>query len=477
MAQTTTQIATDATAAIISSTSAATNFNVGSGIRSIIDMLAAEGAVLDQQNEELVALAINNALLQALGEAPVDATGSIYLLQFSVSASSSQSITLAAGTAVTIPSSTLQWLTGQSITIAPGANQSITAACTTTGVITNVPANTITQLVVPVAYVTVTNLSSQPVVPGQDAGTTVQVQAQLSNGIAKLQRGIPQSIESGAVTAQLTDASGNPTEQVVKALEVDGLTPGVVYCYVYNGVGAMSTALLTQCTNVITGYIDTNGNIVEGYKPAGSSLYVVDAPETITNVSVAVTPAYGYTLASIQTGVEYAIEQFFAQLDLGESLSLQLLGNAITAVPGVADVTISSPSASQPAIPSVTAPSVGPTLVAVSGSTSFGAGTYTVSYTWTNPWGETTASPAHTVALTAGQAIQVSALTLAFGATGVNYYLSAVGSSTVYLDTSGTGAQIDLTTAPTGTIQPPSANTAEIQGNAYVLGTVIVTQA
>lgn len=137
MAQTTTQIATDAVAAIISSTSAATNLNVGSLTRSLIDGFSAEAAVLEQQIEDLVATAVNNALAQALGQAPVDATGSVYLMQFTLSSSASASQTFASGTAITIPNSTLQWVTGESITVAPGATVTVTASCTTTGVITN----------------------------------------------------------------------------------------------------------------------------------------------------------------------------------------------------------------------------------------------------------------------------------------------------------------------------------------------------
>ncbi len=488
MPQTATQIATDSVAGIISSTSAATNFNVGSLTRSIVDGAAAEGAVLEQQIEDQVATGVNNSLADALGVAPVDATGSVYQETFSLVSTASQSVTLAAGTAVAIPGSTLQWVTGQSITIAPGGNETTTVSCTSTGSITNVPANSITQLVVPVSGVTVTNASSQPVVRGQDAGTTVQLQAQLSNASNKLQRGTGTSMEAAAITAQITDASGNPTEIVAKSREVDGVTPGTVYLYVYNGVGAMSQPLITQVEQIETGYVDTDGTIVEGYKPAGAQLTVSDAPQTPVTVSVAVTPAYGYTLPAVQTGVIYAIQQFFAQLDLGGSaldttagsVSLQQLGNAITAVPGVGDVSITSPSANLPAIPYVTVPTSAPTLTAatVTPSTSLAAGSYDVAYTWTNPWGETTASTSGTVTITAGQAIEVAALSLPVGATGVNYYLSAEGGTSVTFDIAGTGAQINLTAEPSsGAASPPASNTAKIMGNAYYLnGTPTVTQ-
>lgn len=485
MAQTTTQIATDAITALTSSTSAVTNFNVGSLNRGLIDGFSAEASVIEQQIEAQTANAILNALYQLLDLQPTGAIGSVYSLTFSLASSASASYTLAAGSAVTIPNSSLQWLTGQSITIAPGGSQTITATCSTTGSITNVPANTITQLVVPVSGLSVTNPSAQPTVLGRDAETQVQLQAQLSGQINQLHRGDYSAVESGAITSQLVDASGNPTEQVVKAREADSNTYGLGYCYVFNGSGPMSSALLSQTQNVINGYTDTSGVSHIGYKAAGVTMTVVDAPETVVNVAVAVLPKAGYTLAAVQGGVQTAVQAFLTNLDLGGirngiiygAVSTQQLAYAILAVPGVADVQITSPSTSLPGVPYVTNPTSAPVLTAVAGSTSFSAATYTVGYTWTNVWGETVVSPTSAIALTAGQAIQVGALTLPVGASGVNYYLSGAGTTTVYLDASGTGAQITLTTAPTGTVQPPNTSTAQIFGNAYILGTLSITQA
>jgi hypothetical protein len=469
LAQTATQIATDSVAAILSSTSEVTNMNVGTLIRSLIDADAAISAVQEQQIEDQVTSAVNNVLLQALGQTPVDATGSVYLLQLSLSSSATTSYTFAAGTAVTIPNSSLQWVTSQSVTVAPNSSTDVTATCTTVGIITNVPANIITQFVSPIANATVTNPSAQPIVAGQDAGTSVQLQAQIANAISELQAGIDESIESTALKASVADSSGNPVEVVAKAKFYNALTPAEGYCYVDNGVSTASTTLLSNTLDLIDGYIDTNGNVIEGVSPAGSIIYVVDAPQTSVTVSVAVLPAYGYTLSAIQTGVQYAIQQFFAQLDLASTVSLQQLAYAILAVPGVSDTQIISPTTPLPAIPYVTAPTAAPALTAITGTTNFTAATYTVGYTFTNPWGETTVSSTATVALTAGQAIQVGGITLPTGATGINYYVSDGGGTAIYLDGSSAGAQTTISALPTSATVPPTANTAMINGNAYVL--------
>lgn len=479
VAQTQTQIAADMLAAISTSTSEVTNFNVGSLVRSLVDAYSAEAAQIEQEIEEQVSTAIINAIYQLLNMTPTGAVGSTYLLQFTLSPSATSSVTIPAGTAVATPNSTLQWTIGQSIMLSPGQSATVTATCTTTGSQTNVPANTITQLVTPIAGVTVTNLSGQPVIPGRDAETQVELQARAANAINQLHRGDAGALEAGALTSQLVDASGNPTEQVVKALAVDSLTPGLCYVFVNNGVGPMSQALLQQTQQIINGYVDNNGVVHIGYKAAGVTATVLDAPQTVVNVSVEVLPSNGYTLAMVQDSVNQAIQDFFANLDLGQSLSLSQLYFAILAVPGVADVLITSPSSSLPAIPYVTPPSSAPSATAVSASGStLAAGTYQVAITFTNQWGETTPSPAASVTVSSGQGISIPAVTLPVGATGVNYYVSqTAGSSTLVLAASGNGSSaVTITSPPTSSQQPPATNTAAIQGNAYMLGTVTISQ-
>ena len=482
MAQTQTQIATNAITAVTSSTNVVSNFNPGSGIRTVIDMASSEGALIEQQIEDQVATGVLNALYQLLGVSPTGAVGSTYLQSFTLASSSTSSYTLVAGSLVQVPSSNLQWETGQSITIAPGTTVQTTVTCTSTGIITNVPANTITQLVVPATGLTTTNASAQPIVQGRDAQTQIELQAQLSNLINELHKGDQSACEVAALAAQVLDASGNPTEEVVKAFEMDVVAstayPINAVMFVNNGAGTASSALLAQVTNNLTGYTDTNGNKVVGAKAAGIIYQVIDAPQTPVPVSVAVLPANGYTLAMISTGVLLAIQDYFDGLDLASSFSVTPFAYAILAVQGVADVQVLSPSANLPAVPAIGAPTMAPILTAVSGSTTLLAGTYEVGYTYTNPWGETTLSPTASVTITAGESISVDAITLPTGVMGVNYYMTQVGGSTPYYLKYGTGAVYLIANAPTSSTTAPSASTAYIQGNAYVLsGTPTITQA
>ncbi len=475
MPRTASQITQDAIATLLSSTSSITNLNVGSLVRALMDALGAEGALIEQETTDQVAQAVLNAPYSIAQVAPLPAVASVYQLQLTNSTSSSIAVTQ--GTLAQVLGGSLQWATQTPVTVAANGTATVNAQCSQAGVQTNVPPNTITQFVTPIPGLTVTNPSAQAITPGADAETETETQARLSNVIASLHRGDSKAIEVGMLTANIQDSAGNITEQVTKAL-AKTLSSGEAVGYGYNGVGAMSSTLLTQLQDVINGYTDSSGVVHPGYKAAGVICTAYDAIQNTVNVSVQVLPQPGQTLSGITSQVQSAIETFFAQLDIGQGLSLSNLILAIRQVPGVADVEITSPSASLVSSPYVANPTAAPTLTAVSGSTSLAAGTYDVSYTYTNIWGATEASPSASVTLTAGEAIQVSAITLPLGAAGVNYYLSeSAGSSTVLFDASGSGAQTNLTALPAaGAAAPPAANTAQIAGNLYVVGTISVTQ-
>ncbi len=476
MPRTASEITQDAISTLVSTTPDVTNFNLGSLVRGLMDALGAEAALIEQETVDQVAQATLNAPYAIWQVAPRPAVASVYQLQFANSTSSAIPVTQ--GYVATISGSSLQWATQSPLTVPANSTATVNAVCSQTGSQTNVPANTITVLASPIAGLTVTNPSGQAIIQGADAETETQTQARLSDRVASVHRGDPKALKVGALTAYIADSAGNVTEQVVKAIAPD-LAAGKAVVYGSNGVGAMSSALLTQLQNVVNGYTDSAGVVHSGYKAAGVICTAYDAVQNAVTVAVQVLPQPGQTLAGITPQVQSAIQTFFAQLDIGQGLSISNLILAIRQVPGVADVLITSPSASLAGPPYVANPATAPLLTAVSGSTALAAGSYDVAVTFTNLWGETVSSTSASVTLTAGQTIQVSAITLPLGATGVNYYLSeAAGSSTVLYDASGSGAQTQLTALPaSGAVAPPLANTALIQGNLYVLqGTPSVTQ-
>lgn len=480
MPQTATDITAEAVATLLTATNQATNLNIGSNIRSILDAVGAECALIEQEITDQVQQAILNVGYQIWEITPLPAVASVYQLQFTNT--TANPVPVAQGTTIGIQNSSLLWSLQTPITIPAqlgGTPGSITAngICNVSGSQTNVPVNTISVLTNPISGVSVTNSSAQAIVPGADAETQSQTQARLANKKASVHRGDNNAIEVGALTSKLYDSSGNITEEIAKAKCID-LPTGDSITFVVNSVNSLSSALQIQTQQIINGYTDAQGIKHTGYKAAGVSSTVTLATLNPVNIAVAILPLPGFIYNDIIPQVLTTISNFFAGLDIEQSFSLGSFILALRTTPGVADVAVSTPSATLTGVPNVINPSTAPTLTAVSGSTPLASGTYTVGYTFTTSWGETVISPTATVTISAGQAIQVSSITLPLGASGVNYYLSiAAGSSTVALDASGTGVQTSLVSLPQNSgLTPSASNTALIHGNLYVQGTVTPSQ-
>ena len=468
---------------LLSSTSAVSNLNVGSVARAILEAVSAEAASIDQENFDLVASAILQAGYEIWQVVPAGAVASQYLLTFSLSSSAPAAVTVPAGQLVGVPGTALQWGASLSVTVQPGGSASVIGVGTVPGRIGNVPAHTITQILNPPSpLLTVTNPSAQPTVLGADAETPTEAQAQLANAVNTVHTGDDGAIEVAALRAVVTNAAGAIAEQVLAAKAVDAPTAGEAALFLWNGSGAASSALLTAVTTEMVGYIDTAGIPHRGAKAAGQQLVLLNAGPIPVPVSAAILPASGYTFAAVQAATSSALTQFFAALDIEQGFSVAQIAEVCLGVPGVADVTVTAPSAALAAVPTVTPPSTAPTLAAstTSPATALAAGTYTVALTAANLWGETTASPTATVTLTAGQAITVTpADPVPTGATHYNVYLSvAAGSSTLGFDGTSPGTAVTLTALPlSGAAAPPSSNTALAHGTLYTAGTFTLTEA
>lgn len=477
--------------ALLSTTQQVTNLTPGGVIRGTFDSVAQQIAALQQQQGTLFSATANSVGAALYQVPPVPALGSTYTLQWSLAASAPASVTLAQGTLAAVPSTALQWATTQTLTVAPGTSGTVNATATTTGTVTNVPAASITQVVQPIAGLTVTNPSAQPTQAGRDAETPTALQARIQNRVAQNQRGTKNACAAGALLTTLTDGSGAVTEQVLKAQAVTFLPTAAyptvnAWCYVYNGVGPASATLLSTAQGIVdTGYTDANGTAQPGFKSAGVFVTVADAPEVTQAVSATVTLAPGYTWATVQSAVQTAIQTWITALDLGSAWVNSSLLQAILAVPGVADAVLTTPSGNLPGPLYAPNPTQAPSLTATSPSpaTDLAAGTYTVAVAYQTPAGLTLASPTAPVTIAAGQAIQVAVGTLPPGVsptnTAVAYYLSeAAGSSTILLATTTSATTTTLTTLPAnGSPAPLSTSTAQIQGWAWIAGTITITPA
>src|SRR3546814_6403650 len=75
----------------------------------------------------------------------------------------------------------------------------------------------------------------------------------------------------------------------------------LVECYVHNGVGNTSSALVNRARDVIYGYYDANGNAVPGWKAAGVKVEVYAAEEQTVAVTGVLTAMPGFDKPSLIT--------------------------------------------------------------------------------------------------------------------------------------------------------------------------------
>lgn len=326
-------------------TTTADDVNNGSALRSTFEAFAQELKRLYQNMSESAAETQKMAAYTMFKFNLLPAQAAYTMENFNVSTAPTTDVTVPTGTIVGVKGTNIQYTTpADMVWTAGNPSISLRVVCTQTGTIGNQRANTITELVTPIAglsNVTVTNPKS--VVTGSDLETEDARANRFQQWINSLHRGDKQSIPYGAKTAKLIDEYGYVSEQVMKSQLVEG--SGSNTLYIDNGTFDTSSALLSQCQQVIDGYIDSNGVIQIGYKAAGIPTTVqIASLQTVTN-SVSVTPENGYTFAMIQQSVRDAITNLIQSLDIGDALKLSDLQTVIGNTPGVLTFNILSPTA------------------------------------------------------------------------------------------------------------------------------------
>jgi hypothetical protein len=186
-----------------------------------------------------------------------------------------------------------------------------------------------------VSNVTVTN--ARDIRTGTDLETDDQRANRFQQFINSLHRGDTRALVYGAKTATIIDAYGYVQEQVMKAQLVEGTGSNMIY--IDNGYYTTSTDLVASCQEIIDGYIDSNGIEVTGYKAAGIPTSIVACSYLSQSITATVSPRPGYTFNMIQQSVVRAITDLVQSLDVGQTLTVQDLNNAIGSTPGVLNFT------------------------------------------------------------------------------------------------------------------------------------------
>ena len=231
------------------------------------------------------------------------------------------------GTQLRVPGTSKSYvvsLPSGNYTIMEGNNISVPIRATFSGLSSNTPSNTITEIINPMYGIsTGTNLAA--LTNGRDAETESEWKIRFSSYLKSLSRGTKDSLEEGGKTAYLLNIDGTIQEQVTKSFAVeDGST--TVNLFVHNGTNSsVSQTLLDKTRVIVSGGMYDNVSYY-GYKPAGITIIVKAASFMYQNLNVYLTLLGGYSVTSVSDSVSFAIDDYFYTLDISDGFSPSVLG-------------------------------------------------------------------------------------------------------------------------------------------------------
>jgi uncharacterized phage protein gp47/JayE len=330
-----------------------TDYNVGSVARTLVEAPAAEIDELYQQMfiglKEAIPVATYNSFSFDLLPA-VSAAG---LIRVSITPSASPILIQAATTftGMGLPS-TYSSIQDQAIP-AGSSYLDISVSADLTGATGNISENqSFTLTPAPSGFVSATNLSA--ISSGRDVETEDERKIRFSAYIDSISRATNAAIQYGLSTVALTDSEGNIVERVATGITVepyltDSTKPiALVECYIHNGVGATSGALVTLATKIINGYYDDNGKAVPGYKASGIPAPVYAAAESAVNVAGVLTALTGYDKPTLVTSAETSIYTYLQGLPIGTEAVFSEIVRLVQDLDGVYDFVPSTPLANVP---------------------------------------------------------------------------------------------------------------------------------
>lgn len=302
-----------------------TDFNVGGVARTIIEAPAAEIDELYQQMFNGLQEAIPVAVFNSFNFPALQAQSASGLVQLTI-ASQPTAVLVSAGTVFTPTNGGSNVYQSAADVVIPAGSTTVNiqVACTVAGTTGNLPqGQSFSVSPQPTGFASATNANA--FVNGQNQETPAEQLIRFQNYISTLSRATVAALQYGLSTVNLTDSMGNITEKVALALVVEPYLTNVqapialVNCYIHNGVGDTSQALLTMAQNVIAGYVNAAGKKIPGYKAAGVNTNVYIATEVDLAVPATVTIQTGYVWDNIRPLVQAAIFSYLQGLTIGNS--------------------------------------------------------------------------------------------------------------------------------------------------------------
>jgi uncharacterized phage protein gp47/JayE len=337
---------------------AITDFNVGGVARTMLEAPAVEIEQLYQQAFNMVTAAIPVSVYTSFSFAALAANAATGPVRVTIASQATDEL-ISAGTTFTPSGSSNTYQSTADATIVAGATYvDVPVAATTSGTASNLAVDSsFTVTPSPSGFVSATNLTA--FLNGRDVETDDERLLRFQAYISTLSRATVDAIGYGLSTVNLTDSSGNITEQValyavVEPYVTDPSKPiADVVAYIHNGVGDTSSDLVTQAQQVINGYTDSSGTKVPGYKAAGIPCTVVGATEVAAAVTGVLTLSDDtYDFATVEASAVSAVNTYLLGLAISQSSTVSVasailseISALVKAIAGVFDVTFSAPTA------------------------------------------------------------------------------------------------------------------------------------
>ncbi|SAK98611.1 Baseplate J-like protein [Caballeronia pedi] len=327
-----------------------TDFNEGAIARTLVEAPAAE---LDELYQEMfigLKEAIPVATYNTFSFAALPARPTTGLIRTAIAAAATNQV-IPAGTVYSYAGGTVTYTSENDTTITVGNTYAdVLVSANVSGTAGNIAAGTQFTAAPDISgFVSATNLS--PFINGSDVESDDERKVRFQAFIDALSRGPVEAIKYGLKTTQITDSSGNVIERVVSAqvvepYETDNNQPvGLVVCYIHNGVGQTSNALVTQAQKVVYGYTDSSGNKIAGWKAAGVHVDVYAATEQAVPVAAVLTADIGYDKATLVAQAVQTIYTYIQGLDTGVPCLFADIITLVKNIEGVANFVVSTPTA------------------------------------------------------------------------------------------------------------------------------------
>jgi len=344
-------IAASLIASVSTSTVKATDFNVGSVLRTVLEAVALVVEDLNINTWQGLLDAIETAVYKGFDFSRLQPSKASGIVEFTTNIPAVAPIVIPQGTLVKVPGTNKEYVTlaeGQ-IEIA-ATTVSLRVEASVEGSVSNTTPNTVTELVAPLTGIdSIANPAAFS--SGRDLETPLERRDRFRRFIVSLARSHVEGIEFAARTAVILDANGIVIESVTDAFvfelfSVNDTAPaGYFDVFIFNGQGNTSAELVAEAQKIIDGFDDPTLGRVAGFRAAGDVASVKAAEEIVIDVDADIILEDNFSFSELEQSIIDAIGVVFENSKIAQDILLNDIICAIKGVPGVFDVVMNDPTA------------------------------------------------------------------------------------------------------------------------------------